>query len=345
MHYSCWIGAFAAIVSYVHAFLPRVTHSKVTIGQRKFHDSHYCPLSNNIQLFAKGRKKENKKTSAADDEASEIDFDFSVGFGDDIKELLLSAKDVDNESSFTIDASADQIDVDNGEDFGDSEGETDDDLRKYVQEITGIFAEMDDEDSNPDFVTSPDDIVDENGGDDDDLSQPIANLGSDWKETVQGIIYEVIRKQGYFVQKIFWTGNRVEVIISANEDLSNPVGPSVTALQLCHRSMYEEFELREEELAVVTKFEIVVASPGIGEILRSDQDFISFKGFMVAISTTEIYKKKTLFEGTLVERSADSVCLSLKGRIVKIPRELIFEVKLPKPKYESTDTEMRKLRR
>jgi ribosome maturation factor RimP len=136
----------------------------------------------------------------------------------------------------------------------------------------------------------------------------------------------------------------VEVVISASDNPANPVGPSVSALQICHRSMYDEFELREEELAVVTKFEIVVASPGIGEVLRTDQDFVSFKGFNVAVTTKEIYKKKTLFEGTLVERNEHDVCISLKGRIVKVPRDLVADVRLPKPKYESTDTEMRKLR-
>ena len=341
MLFSWWIGAVASLLSSIHAFTPGIALSKIKLSQGNLHQIQHQLFIRNFQCFAKGRKKENKKSSVADDEFNEEDFDFSDGFGEDIKDLLLSAKDV--EPSSTTEITAEQMDGEDSDDSIDADGETEEELRQYVQEITGIFAEMDDEDSNQDFVNSPDDIVDENG-EDEDAQNFIVTPGSDWKDTVQNIICEVIRKQGYYVQKIFWTGNRVEVIISASDDLLNPIGPSVTALQLCHRSMYEEFELREEELAVVTKFEIVVASPGIGEILRSDQDFVSFKGFMVSISTTEIYKKKALFEGTLVERSAENVCISLKGRIVKIPRELISEVKLPKPKYESTDTEMRKLR-
>ena len=343
MLFSWWIGAVASLLSSIHAFTPGIALSKIKLSQGNLHQIQHQLFIRNFQCFAKGRKKENKKSSVADDEFNEADFDFSDGFGEDIKDLLLSAKDVNDDPSSTTDIVAEQIDNEDGDDSIEADGETDEELRQYVQEITGIFAEMDNEDSNKDFVNSPDDIVDENG-EDEDTQMVIAPRGSDWNEKVQNIIYDVIRKQGYYVQKIYWTGNRVEVIISASDDLLNPIGPSVTALQLCHRSMYEEFELREEELAVVTKFEIVVASPGIGEILRSDQDFVSFKGFMVSISTTEIYKKKELFEGTLVERSAENVCISLKGRIVKIPRELISEVKLPKPKYESTDTEMRKLR-
>ena len=267
----------------------------------------------------------------------------ALGFSDDIKNLLEAARNIPAdtaEKSIRTDSdSSDDTLVDS--DDSDEIGESYEDQLKYVQEITGIFSEMD---MDQDFVTSPDDIRGEDGEDQVEAEAVPAVTGDDWKEKVQKIIREVIKKQGLYVQKIYWGGNRVEVVISASDDPSNPIGPSVSALQLCHRSMYDEFELREEELAVVTKFEIVVASPGIGEILRTDQDFVSFKGFMVAVSTTEIYKKKTIFEGTLVQRTADDVCISLKGRIIKVPRVLVNEVRLPKPKYEITDTEMRKLR-
>ena len=267
----------------------------------------------------------------------------ALGFSDDIKNLLEAARNIPAdtaEKSIRTDSdSSDDTLVDS--DDSDEIGESYEDQLKYVQEITGIFSEMD---MDQEFVTSPDDIRGEDGEDQVEAEAVPAVTGDDWKEKVQKIIREVIKKQGLYVQKIYWGGNRVEVVISASDDPSNPIGPSVSALQVCHRSMYDEFELREEELAVVTKFEIIVASPGIGEILRTDQDFVSFKGFMVAVSTTEIYKKKTIFEGTLVQRTADDVCISLKGRIIKVPRVLVNEVRLPKPKYEITDTEMRKLR-
>ena len=329
-----YISIIVALLSYVQAFIPRTTGIIGSCGVR-------CNIPRaDLKCFAKARKKENKKSSAPDDDEDEINIE---GFSDEMRDMLLSAKEVEMSLS-DLQNSPMGIDLEDTDEMEteDSDEESDDDLRKYVQEITGIFAEMDDESANQDFVTSPDDIVDT---EEDQDSIPNVAPTDDWRDKVGKIIHEVIRKQDLYVQKIYWLGGRVEVVISASSDPLNPIGPSVSALQVCHRSMYEEFELREEELAVVTKFEIVVASPGIGEVLRSDQDFISFKGFTVAVTTTEIYKKKTLFEGTLVERSEDSVCISLKGRIAKIPRELVSEVRLPKPKYESTDTEMRKLRR
>jgi ribosome maturation factor RimP len=331
--------SLVVLLSFVDAFLPRTIKRCDDIGNYNYQKV----IFRDTTCFAKARKKENKKSSALDDDLDDNAFD---GFSDDVKELLLSAKDLTENALLSTPSplvTGEPISVDD-EDLGDEGIETDDDLRKYVQDITGMLAEMDDESSYGDYVTSPDDIVGEEYDEDESLSQPNVVTSNDWREKVQTIMKEVIKKQGLYVQKIFWVGGRVEVVISASDDPANPVGPSVSALQICHRSMYDEFELREEELAVVTKFEIVVASPGIGEVLRTDQDFVSFKGFNVAVTTKEIYKKKTLFEGTLVERNEHDVCISLKGRIVKVPRDLVAAVRLPKPKYESTDTEMKKLR-
>lgn len=295
-------------------------------------------LRNQLCLFAAPKRKDNRRYVAKPkDDEDEVDDDYFQELAEDVKELLRSAKYSATTSGFIpigsvsdsallpnidiVEVNRDEIDVD--------------DYESTVSSV-GIF----EQDADENYVTSPDDIID----DSDEGNSTTAGPTNEWREQVQVIIQDIILKQGLYVQKIFWGGNRVEVVLSGSEDPLNPIGPSVSALQLCHRSMYEEFESREGELAVVSKFEIVVASPGIGEILRTDQDFISFKGFTVAVTTSEIYRKKTTFEGTLVERSGDNVCISLKGRPVKIPRDIITEVRLPKPKYEATDTEMRKLR-
>ncbi len=48
-------------------------------------------------------------------------------------------------------------------------------------------------------------------------------------------------------------------------------------------------------------------------------------------------------EGTLVGRDDTHIRLSLKGRIVRIQRNQVVEVRLPKPKFENDDYEIRKL--
>ena len=64
----------------------------------------------------------------------------------------------------------------------------------------------------------------------------------------------------------------------------------------------------------------------------------AFKGFPVTVTTREpYYKKKPNWEGTLVGRDAEHVSINLKGRPVKIPLELVEEVRLPGAKTEAGD--------
>lgn len=64
----------------------------------------------------------------------------------------------------------------------------------------------------------------------------------------------------------------------------------------------------------------------------------------MCVTTKEEFKGKTSFTGTLTKRTGDAVLISLKGRILEIPRCIIESVQIPKPQIEPTDSEMSKLR-
>lgn len=70
---------------------------------------------------------------------------------------------------------------------------------------------------------------------------------------------------------------------------------------------------------------------------------VLLQGFQVQVTLNAPFKDKLKFEGTLVERTSEFVRLSLKGRSVNIPRELVTEVRLPPAKYEPGDFEVLKL--
>lgn len=165
------------------------------------------------------------------------------------------------------------------------------------------------------------------------------------KDKVEEIIKQKVKLEMLHISKIVWVRGRLEITVSETQDIENPIGPIASKLENIHRAIYNDLEALEGTLNFLSRFEILVASPGVADTLRSDRDFISFKGFMVSVMTTEMYKKKICFEGTLVERTDEFISISLKGRIVKIPRSLVQEVKLPKAKYESMDFEIRKLRK
>lgn len=218
------------------------------------------------------------------------------------------------------------------------------------------FENTDDDEDDGDDDDSEDDEVEDDNDDDDDQEDDYLTTGlpliledvkvdvkDDWRRKVEKIVNGSVSTEALHILKLKWISNRLELTLSKNEDPEDPESPSAVELHSVHGSIYEKLELVDEELQFLSRFELLVASPGIGDTLRSDRDFETFKGFPVMISTSEIFKKKTLFEGTLVRRDEDSVTLSMKGRIVEIPRKIVAQVKLPKSQYEPTDVEMQKL--
>lgn len=71
-----------------------------------------------------------------------------------------------------------------------------------------------------------------------------------------------------------------------------------------------------------------VSSPGIARSLTTDREFISFKGFLVIVTTTEPHDGQVTWTGQLVRRDETALHLSQKGRSISIPRELISKVQL-----------------
>lgn len=75
-------------------------------------------------------------------------------------------------------------------------------------------------------------------------------------------------------------------------------------------------------------YTLEVSTPGSPDVLRQDHEFTAFKGFPVRVSTKEMFKKRDIFEGRLVERSETAVRVGLNGRVVDVPRDIVAEVKL-----------------
>lgn len=96
-------------------------------------------------------------------------------------------------------------------------------------------------------------------------------------------------------------------------------------------------EEEDETLDALPPFVLLVSSPGVSSNLQSDADFAAFKGFDVTVTTTEEFKKKTSFAGSLLGRDDEDVLLNLKGRTIKIPRPIVESVRLPNAKSEAGD--------
>ncbi len=76
-----------------------------------------------------------------------------------------------------------------------------------------------------------------------------------------------------------------------------------------------------------------VSSPGIGEVLSSDRDFTSFRGFPVEVVRHDRDDRQRL--GLLLGRDERMVLLNVRGRTVRIPREEVSLVRLICPTDDS----------
>ena len=70
---------------------------------------------------------------------------------------------------------------------------------------------------------------------------------------------------------------------------------------------------------------------GRGDVLQQDRDFRSFRGFPVCVRQRDAKGGEIQREGTLLGRDADAVELNLRGRIQRIPRSDVLEVRLTSP--------------
>ncbi|MEB3266213.1 MAG: ribosome assembly cofactor RimP [Cyanobacteriota bacterium] len=71
-----------------------------------------------------------------------------------------------------------------------------------------------------------------------------------------------------------------------------------------------------------------VSSPGIGERLQHDRDFNSFRGFPVEVLCRRPDGGEARHGGLLLSRDAEAVLLNVRGRIQRLPRDQVLEVRL-----------------
>ncbi len=125
----------------------------------------------------------------------------------------------------------------------------------------------------------------------------------------------------------------VDVVLHTNKnpailrvDIRNP--DQDTGLEDCEKMSRALEPILDQSDLIPHAYVLEISSPGTERQLQSDREFIAFRGFMVNISTTETYEGKQVWTGHLVSRNETQVSISIKGRIVNIPRELIEKVEL-----------------
>jgi len=122
---------------------------------------------------------------------------------------------------------------------------------------------------------------------------------------------------------VFHTNQRPPIL---RVDIRNP--HQNTGLNDCER-MSRALETTLDEADIIPDtYVLEISSPGISRQLITDRDFISFKGFAVIVSTSQLYEGHQEWTGQLIRRDDTAVYLNQKGRAIAIPRSLIIRVQL-----------------
>ncbi|RFP56460.1 MAG: ribosome maturation factor RimP [Limnothrix sp. CACIAM 69d] len=109
-------------------------------------------------------------------------------------------------------------------------------------------------------------------------------------------------------------------------ELRNPIAD--TSLDDCERLSRALEPALDEADAIPGAYVLEVSSPGLSEFLETDREFTSFKGFEVTVTTREPHKGKSLWQGSLLDRDAETLRINQKGRVISIPRDLVERVRL-----------------
>ncbi len=175
-------------------------------------------------------------------------------------------------------------------DFDDNKGnivlfeEFDNDLDEDIDDEDQAFDDDDDEemivnwvDKNGGIVNSlsiDDDMMeesDDNDIDDSDESVPVIdiepirveNMNTKWCQDIEKVFISTAQKHNMYITKLRWFATRVEIVLSTTSD-NNPdsVQPSADVLTKIHQEIYNELDAREEELQFISRYELLVATPG-----------------------------------------------------------------------------------
>ena len=90
-------------------------------------------------------------------------------------------------------------------------------------------------------------------------------------------------------------------------------------------------EALDQQELISSAYVLEISSPGVGDLLKEDRDFRSFRGFPVTLLRLGEDGREIPLEGSLLGRDEDAVEINQRGRVLRIPRAEVLEVRLSTP--------------
>eukprot|EP00903_Cladosiphon_okamuranus_P014435 g13394.t1 len=142
-----------------------------------------------------------------------------------------------------------------------------------------------------------------------------------WRLEAEKVVREQVQACGLTCYDILWTFHRLEVTVTRAEG-DGPIEEAAYVdsdkLMQAIKGVNSALEEREEELFVLGRHELVVATPGAKDVLTTDRQFKAYKGFEIIVKAGGPFKNKRELRGKLLERTFDELMIIKDGRKVRI---------------------------
>ena len=108
-------------------------------------------------------------------------------------------------------------------------------------------------------------------------------------------------------------------------------GGGDVSLDDCYNLSKPIGEAIEKSKLLDIAYVLEISSPGLNDILKTDKEFETFKGFPIEVSKKDETNSQIIESGLLHTRSKEHLLINVKGKISKIPRNLVMQVRLVSP--------------
>ena len=108
-------------------------------------------------------------------------------------------------------------------------------------------------------------------------------------------------------------------------------GGGDVSLDDCSRLSSPIGEAIENSNLLDIPYVLEITSPGLNDILKTDKEFETFKGFPIEVAKKSKTDSQIIESGLLHTRSKEHLLINVKGKISKIPRDHVMQVRLVSP--------------
>ncbi len=153
-------------------------------------------------------------------------------------------------------------------------------------------------------------------------------MSKQFSKDIEQIAANVASVEGYAVVGFNFIDNKKPMTIQIQICLKE--GGDVS-LDDCSHLSKPIGEAIEQSKLLDFPYVLEISSPGLNDILKTDKEFETFKGFPIEVSKKDETDSQVIESGLLHTRSKEHLLINVKGKISKIPRNLVMQVRLVSP--------------